>query len=295
VRARPLRPEIPGWEQYSEQRARHYAEKKIAWQQLRARLKQERRDLDDRQCTRRAEVFSGDFAGRGHLLNALRAALSQEQRVEAQAQRHEHADARERLRAQYAPFPSIERWLREQGQTALAEQWRYREVTAQLLNGPAPVPEQQGASKYARYATDWKTQQDSRRDALKRVWSQYGRDVDQLKSASKRRWAFVRMVTKGQIAGKLWALNARMADQSAWRRLHERHRAALAAADERHPPLEWRTWLGKSAKADEQASATSARVVSRTEAPSHGITGGVSRAARFPEHPPTRQRKGRSR
>jgi hypothetical protein len=294
VRARPLRPELPGWEQYSEQRARHYAEKKLAWQQLRERLKRERRDLNDRQRTRRAEVLSGDFAGRGHLLNALRASLSQEQRVEAQAQRHEHADARERLRMQYAPFPSIERWLREQGKPAVAEQWRYREVTAQLLTGPAPMPPQQNASTYAKYATDWKTQEDGRRDALKRVWSQYGRDVDQLKSASKHRWAFVKLVAKGSIGSKLWALNARMADQHAWRRLHERHRAALAAADERHPPLEWRTWLGNSAKADEHASTTSTHIVSHTEAPSHGITGG-SRASRFADQPPKRQRKGRSR
>ncbi len=292
---RPLRPEIPGWEQYSEQRAKHYAEKKLAWQQLRERLKHERRDLNDRQRTRRAEVLSGDFAGRGHLLNALRASLSQEQRVEAQAQRHQHAYARERLRVQYAPFPSIERWLREQGQAALAEQWRYREATAQLLDRLAPVPDQRDPPKYARYATDWKTQQDDRRDALKQVWSQYAREVDRLKSASKHRWAFVRLVAKGPIGGKLWALNARMADQHAWRRLHERHRAALAAADERYPPLEWRTWLGESAKPDEQARATSARVVSRTEAASNGVTGGVSRAARFPEHTPTRQRKGRSR
>lgn len=295
VRARPLRPELPGWDQYSEQRAKHYAEKKLAWQQLRTRLKHERRDLDDRQRTRRAEVLSGNFAGRGHLLNALRAALSQEQRVEAQAQRVEHADARERLRAQHAPFPGIERWLREQGQTALAEQWRYRQVTAELLDRPAPMPAQQNASTYARYATDWKTQQDGRRDALKRVWSQYARDVDRLKSASKHRWALVKLVTKGQIAGKLWALNARMADQQAWRRLHERHRAALSEADERHPLLEWRTWRGESAMADEQALATSARVSSHTEAASNGVTGRVSDATRFPEPPTTRQRKGRSR
>lgn len=295
VRARPLRPELPGWEQYSERRAKHYAEKKVAWKELRARLKQERRDLDERLRTRRAEVLSGDFAGRGHLLNALRAALSQEQRVEAQAQRHEHADARERLRVQYAPFPSIERWLREQGQTALAEQWRYREVTAQLLDRPAPVPDQRDPSKYARDKADWQTQQDGRHDALKQVWSQYAREVDRLKSASKHRWAFVRLVAKGSIGGKLWALNARMADQHAWRQLHERHRAALAAADERHPPLEWSAWLRESAKADEQALARSPRVVSPEPAASNGVTGGASRTAQVLERPPTRQRRGRSR
>src|SRR5689334_18483051 len=103
------------------------AERRDGWQRLRSQLKQERRALRDRQRERRATVLSGDHAGRGQILNTLRAALAQEQRSENHTQRNDHAAARERLRAQHSRFPGIEQWLRDQGQEAVAEQWRYRE------------------------------------------------------------------------------------------------------------------------------------------------------------------------
>jgi hypothetical protein len=214
VEARPMRPELPGWDQYSEQRAKYFAEQRHALQRLRTQLGQERRALRDGQRRRRAEVLSGNYAGRGPLLNALRAALAEEQRAEGEAQRHDHGRARERLRAQYPGFPSIEQWLRDRGQATVAEQWRYRECATRSPDRPATF-EQPGASTYMRFAADWQSRQDDRRDALTRAWSQYARDVTKLKSASKRRWAAVKLVAKGPIAGKLWAVNARMAGRPA--------------------------------------------------------------------------------
>jgi hypothetical protein len=58
--------------------------------------------------------------------------------------------------------------------------------------------------------------------------------VAALKRASRQRWAAVRLLATGPITGKLWALNARRADQDAWRRLHERHREALRAVERAH-------------------------------------------------------------
>jgi hypothetical protein len=138
----------------------------------------------------------------------------------------------------------------------LAEQWRYRECAAQSLQRPSSVPEQVDASIYMRFAADWQARQDGRRAARARVWSQYARDVARLKRASKQRWTTVKLVAKGPIAGKLWALNARLADQRAWRRLHERHRAALSAAEAGHQPLEWRTWRRASAATSHHVPAT---------------------------------------
>lgn len=273
VEARPLRPELPGWEQYSQERAKYYAERRYASQQVRTRLKQERRALRDGQRKRRAEVLSGNFAGRGQVLNTLRAALAEEQRAEGQAQRQDHAHARERLRAQYPRFQGIEQWLRDRGQETLAEQWRYRECAAQSPNRPAAMSDQLDAATYTRFAADWQARQDGRRNALARVWSEYARDVARLKSASKHRWAAVRLVAKGPIAGKLWALNARLAEQRAWRRLHERHRAALRAADRGHRPLEWGTWLRASATADERALAVPAHVAPPAALGANAVTG----------------------
>jgi hypothetical protein len=251
---------LTGWDRYSDERAKYYAERSHAWQQLRSRLKQERRALHDRQRERRARVLSGDYAGRGQLLNTLRAALAEEQRSENQAQRRGHAVAREQLRAQYPRFPGLEQWLRDQGREALAEQWRYRECAGRSLQQSAAIAGQLDASLYTRFAADWKVQQGARQDAVGRAWAQYARDVARLKSASKQRWATVRLVAKGPIAGKLWALNARMADQHAWRKLHERHRAALHAADRQNRPLDWRSWLLSMAAQEEQLSTTAPRL-----------------------------------
>jgi hypothetical protein len=43
-----------------------------------------------------------------------------------------------------------------------------------------------------------------------------------------------------------------MADQRDWRRLHEQHREALAAADRAHRPLEWSAWRRAVAAEGEQ-------------------------------------------
>jgi hypothetical protein len=171
VEARPLRPDLPSWQQYSQERAKYYAEKGHACQQLRTQLGQERRALRDGQRRRRAEVLSGNFAGRGQLHNALRAALAEEQRAEGEAQRHDHGRARERLREQYRGFPSIEQWLRERGQETVAEQWRYRECATRSPDRPTTMFEQADPSIYIRFAADWHSRQDDRREALTRAWS----------------------------------------------------------------------------------------------------------------------------
>jgi hypothetical protein len=272
VDARPLRPDLPGWQQYSAERATYYVEKRFAWEQLRTRLGQERRALRDGQRRRREEVLSRNFAGRGPLLNALRAALAEEQRAEGQAQRRDHAHARKRLRAHFHGFPGIEQWLRERGQEALAEQWRYREGAKRSPDGPGAMSRRLETSTHQRSATDSQSRQHGQRDAVARAWSQYGKDVARLKRASKQRWAAVRLVAKGPIAGKLWALNARVSDQRAWRRLHERHRVALRAAEHDHRPLDWAMWLRASAKVDEPVLAPPSRAAPRFEHPTNAVT-----------------------
>lgn len=241
--AQPLRPEMPGWHQYNEQREKYYAERREAWKALCAQHDRERQDLHNGQRKRRAEVLAGNFTGRGQVLNTLRAALAEEQRSESQAQREHHARARERLREHYGRFPGIEQWLRRQGDETRAEQWRYREHAAPSVERRVPPVMQVSSAMYTRFVAESKDRQNQRRLAVERLWSEYGRDVARLKNASKQRWAVVKLVAKGPIAGKLWALSARAADQRAWRQLHERHRAALRVADEQNRPLEWGAWI----------------------------------------------------
>jgi hypothetical protein len=82
----------------------------------------------------------------------------------------------------------------------------------------------------------------------------------------------VKLVAKGPIAGKLWALNARVVDQRAWRQLHERHRAALQAADQGHRPLEWGTWSRASETGDEKVPAVVPRVVPPAAGTANAVT-----------------------
>ena len=297
VRAQPLQPGVSGWDRYGEERAKYYAERRDGWQKLRPRLKQERRALRDRQRERRATVLSGDYAGRGQVLNTLRAALAQEQRSENHAQRNDHAAIRERLRAQYLRFPGVEQWLRDKGQEEAAEQWRYRECARRSVRQPAPITGYLDASLYTRFAAEWNAQQDARRDARERVWVQYARDVARLKNASKGRWAAVSLVSKGPIAGKLWALSARLADQQAWRQLHQRHRAALQAADEQASTtatrLESPMRNATQAVTAENSTTSRAQLAARRQQLRHQGNERHTAATQMPE--PVQRRKGRSR
>jgi hypothetical protein len=244
-------------------------------------------------------VLSGDHAGRGQILNTLRAALAQEQRSENHAQRNDHAAARERLRAQHSRFPGIEQWLRDQGQEAVAEQWRYRESARESIRQSAAIASRLDLSLYTRFAAEWSAQYDVRRDARERAWLQYARDVARLKNASKQRWAAVRLVAKGRIAGKLWALSARMADQQAWRRLHQRHRAALRAADEQTSmtatPAE--SPMRSAANALTAEGRTTSRDDAQLEAHRQQLRnqGGPRRTGTTQLPEPIQRRKGRSR
>jgi hypothetical protein len=149
------------------------------------------------------------------LLNTLRAALAEEQRSENRAQRERHARAREDLRKQFGRFPSIEQWLRRQGDETRAEQWRYREHAAPAVERRGPTATQVSSAMYTQFAAESENRQNQRRLAVEHLWSEYGRDVARLKNASKQRWAVVKLVAKRPIAGKLWALSARVADQRA--------------------------------------------------------------------------------
>jgi len=257
---RSLQPEIPEWERYRFERVEHDADKRAAWVKLRTRLRGESKALRERQRSRRQEILSRDFRGRGALLSGLRAALAEEQRTEGRALQRAHALERQELRARYRPFPGLEKWLRDQGQEVLAEQWRYRDSASRQGRPLEPVPDRRHAPLHTRYEAAWQAQEEARRQALGSVWAQHGRDVARLKSASKLRWAAVGLVSKGRLAGMLWASNARMADQRAWRLLHERHRVALRDAEQEHRPLEWGTWLQVSAAADARALVTPAHV-----------------------------------
>ena len=240
---RSLQPDVPESERYRLERVEYDADKRVAWARLRARLRGESKALHDRQCRRRQEMLSRDFRGRGQLLSGLRAALAEEQRAERRALQRAQALERQELRARYRPFPGLEKWLRDQGQEVLAEQWRYRDSASRQGRPSEPVPDRGHAPLHARYEAAWQGQEEARRQALGSVWAQHGRDVARLKTASKLRWAAVGLVTKGRLAGALWAFNARMADQRAWRRLHERHRAAVRAVHAEHRSLEWSAWL----------------------------------------------------
>ncbi len=293
-------PALPNWQQYRAERERHYVAKRAEWVELRATQDAHWQALRDRQRERRQRVLSGNFRGRGELLNGLRAALAEEQHTETRAQRQAHALARQHLRERHGRFPRFEPWLRRQGDEALAEQWRYRDRAARPSAQPDPAPDRTDASICARYTAAWEAREEARQQALSRVWTQHGRNVARLKAASKRRWAAVRVIAKGQVAAKLWALDARLADQRAWRRLHEQHREAVRAVHQRHPPLRWTDWVETIERGREQGVAGprgSGMTTSASAPPEHQRQqpGRASVAGAAPQNQLPAPRRGRSR
>jgi hypothetical protein len=148
-------------------------------------------------------------------------------------------------------LPDFEGWLRSQGKDELAEEWRYRHMGSPKPRPQGPGSDTPGAALHTRFAAAWDSRESARVEALNALRAKHARDVANLKVAAKQRWRVVGLVSHGRLAGALWALQARRANERAWRRLHEQHRAAVRSAHLAHPPLQWPDWLRSNAVPDQ--------------------------------------------
>jgi hypothetical protein len=105
----------PEWDQYSKDRKDLQGSKSAAWQALRERHSDERKDLFGDQAKERQATLAGDWRGRGALLNGLRSQLAAEQAGAKADQRDRHDQERETLRKEFPPVQDFSTWRRKQG------------------------------------------------------------------------------------------------------------------------------------------------------------------------------------
>ena len=143
VRARasePIKPNVPGWNDYITGRKAHYSEKTATKLEQDKRQEQERKQLTERQKVHRDELLKGQWKGKGDVLNAMRSVVAAEQAAEKSALKEHHQKEREQHREQFRPYPDLEQWQRQQKHPELAEQWRHRASEPQRIDGDRSEP-----------------------------------------------------------------------------------------------------------------------------------------------------------
>ena len=131
----PIKPDLPGWNDYITGRQAHYAEKNAAKLAQDKRQAQERNALAEEHKRRRDKQLRGNWKGKGALLNAMRSVIAAEQAAEKADLKEKHRQERAQHRQQFRPYPDLEQWQRLQHRPALAEQWRYRASEPQRSEG----------------------------------------------------------------------------------------------------------------------------------------------------------------
>ena len=136
---RPLEPESPLLQMYTEERRKHYQERAAGRAQNIDKQREEVRGVAERHRQERADIFGGSWKGKGELLNALRSTLAARQAGEKAALRDRHKLERAALRRDKGRFPSCEEWLsRFEGD--YAQKWRHRERRPATIEGPTFDP-----------------------------------------------------------------------------------------------------------------------------------------------------------
>lgn len=126
-RSEPLKQNQPGWQEYTTGRQAEKAARTQRNADLKARHDAERKALAFRQKAERTHILSGDWRGKGDLLNAMRSVLAAQQAAAKLDLREQHKAERQAMQQQHRPYPTYEQFLRERGGQELAERWRYKD------------------------------------------------------------------------------------------------------------------------------------------------------------------------
>ena len=122
------------WEEYRAEREIYIRSKNRAIRELKARQKQERENLYWVQKSRRAEIFSENWKGRGGELNQIRSIFAFASQRERLALREHQGEEILELKSHYLKrFPSFKDWLADQSRDDMYQVYRY---PGQLLLSP---------------------------------------------------------------------------------------------------------------------------------------------------------------
>ncbi len=122
------------WEEYRAEREIYIRSKNRAIRELKARQKQERENLYWVQKSRRTEIFSENWKGRGGELNQIRSIFAFASQRERLALREHQGEEILELKSHYLKrFPSFKDWLADQSRDDMYQVYRY---PGQLLLSP---------------------------------------------------------------------------------------------------------------------------------------------------------------
>ena len=122
------------WEDYQAARHEYLESKASAMKKLKARQKRERENLFWVQKSRRQEVYSESWKGRGKELNQVRSILAFTSQRERLTLRERHKEEQQEMKAHFlVRFPSFREWLSDQSREDLYHVYRY---SGQLLLSP---------------------------------------------------------------------------------------------------------------------------------------------------------------
>ena len=106
----PMRQWQPGWNEYIAIRDAQKAAKTHETISLQKRHGDERAELAAKQKAERAELFSGNWKGKGLAKNALQSITATQQAAEKLELSEQHRGERKALQAQYKPLPMYKQW-----------------------------------------------------------------------------------------------------------------------------------------------------------------------------------------
>ena len=100
----------PGWKEYQSIRDTQKAEKSEATIAQQTRHGAEREALGEKQKAERADIFKGNWKGKGTAKNLLKNLTATQQAAEKLELRERHGEERKELQAQYKPLPMYKQW-----------------------------------------------------------------------------------------------------------------------------------------------------------------------------------------
>lgn len=106
----PMQQGQPGWKEYQSIRDTQKAEKSEATIAQQTRHGAEREALGEKQKAERADIFKGNWKGKGTAKNLLKNLTATKQAAEKLELRERHGEERKELQAQYKPLPMYKQW-----------------------------------------------------------------------------------------------------------------------------------------------------------------------------------------
>lgn len=138
-KSEPIRPDMPGFDDYDSARMASKADRQRKIQEARERHTQERDSLKAEQVAIRADIAGKDWRGKGETLNAMRSVTAaNRKKTELELQERQRREL-EAIKAQFPAWPPYEEWLRTWYSPTEAHDYRYHRHEPLRIEGDGEI------------------------------------------------------------------------------------------------------------------------------------------------------------